>query len=396
MAVSAGETPHFCWLYPCCMSYASTRRTPRIQHDPPFVKIAFISSCLEPGKDGVGDYTTLLAGECERRGHATRLLALNDPHVDSAAAGAARLRLSSSLRWAERVRQAREFLPEFGPDFVSLQFVCYGFHPRGIDFALAGRLREIIGDCPVHIMFHELWIGVENGAPIKDRFFGSLQRACVLNIVSKLNVRSAHASNAAYVELLQERNIRASLLPLFGAIPFSGTGASLRQQGDTLVFGMFGSLHPVWPPEPLFSLLRKTGKKIVVAHIGRLGAGGALWEKMGRDYAGAIEFRRLGEQPAEKIAEFFRSETDFGIATTPWEIAGKSASVAAMLEHGLPVIVNRDDWHAGSGAMAHASPLLVKMDESLPEKIPTIQRAAPQSLLSPIAGQFLDSLGPTP
>ena len=42
------------------------------------MRIAFVATCLEPGRDGVGDYTTLLAAECARRGHAVMRIALND------------------------------------------------------------------------------------------------------------------------------------------------------------------------------------------------------------------------------------------------------------------------------------------------------------------------------
>ena len=357
------------------------------------MKIAFLASCLEPGHDGVGDYTTLLAGECERLGHATRRLALNDPHAVHTGVDAGPLRLSPSLPWQERVEKAGNFLSAFAPDFVSLQFVCYGFHPRGIDFGLASRLREIIGPSPVHIMFHELWIGAEKGAPLKDRFLGGLQRSCVLRVARALDVRAVHASNSAYIAMLHERKIEASLLPLFGAIPFPRSASPVRGQGDPLVFGLFGALHPVWPPEPLFALLLKTGKKIAVAHIGGMGGGAALWEKLEREYAGVIEFRKSGRQPAGRIAEFFRSEIDFGIAITPWELIGKSAGVAAMLEHGLPVIVNRDDWHAGDGAsVAPASPLLIKMDEELPGKLSTVKRTEPQSTLPGVVAQFLGDL----
>ena len=45
------------------------------------MRIAFVTSGLEPECDGVGDYTSLLAEECERRGHAVARLALNDPRT---------------------------------------------------------------------------------------------------------------------------------------------------------------------------------------------------------------------------------------------------------------------------------------------------------------------------
>ena len=201
-------------------------------------------------------------------------------------------------------------------------------------------------------------------------------------------------NTAAYAGLLRAHGIAASTLPLCGSSPLPPPEIPPRTRGATLVFGMFGALHPVWPAEPLFSTLRTLGKKIVIAHIGRLGASGEpLWQKLTTDYAGAFEFRRHGEQPAEKIAEFFRAEIDFGIATTPWELIGKSATVAAMLEHGLPVIVNRDDWHTvGAMDTAPASPLLIKMDGMLPEKITASVRGEPVSLLPAVAARFLRDL----
>lgn len=341
----------------------------------------------------MGDYTTLLAGECGRRGHETCLLALNDPHIESANAGAFCLRLSSSLAWPVRVEKAKEFLSAFEPDFVSLQFVCYGFEPRGIDFKLAGRLRGIIGARPVHIMFHELWIGGEKGAPAKQKIAGMLQRHCVLRVIKALDTRVVHTSNAPYAAMLRAKKVSATVLPLFGSIPVPDKPLFPPEPGGPLVFGIFGSIHPVWPPEPLFSLLRKTGRKIEIVHIGAPGGGAALWEKLKSDYASAIEFRSLGMQPPERIAEFFQTEIDFGIATTPWELIGKSATVAAMLEHGLPVIVNRDDWHSGKAAdAAPVSPLLVEMDETLPQKLSTLRRARPQARLPETATQFLNSL----
>lgn len=354
------------------------------------MKIAFITSCLEPGRDGVGDYTALLAAECERRGHDARLIALNDPHVEDAITSAGLLRLSSAMPWRERVEKAADLLSLFAPDFVSLQFVCYGFHPRGIDFKLPSGLRRIIGTSPVHIMFHELWIGAEDGAPLKDRLTGCLQRRLVLRTIRSLDVRSIHTSNIPYMDMLRARGIEVSLLPLFGTIPIN---LSPPVPGDdALVFGMFGALPPVWPPEPLFSLLLGLGRKIVVVHAGDIRGGGVLWERMENKYEAAIEFKRLGCLPPERIAQLLSSEINFGIATAPWELIGKSASVAAMLEQGVPVIVNRDDWHlhgrATSGEEAH-SPLLIKMDETLPQKIQAARRESPESRLSEVTGKFL-------
>ena len=361
---------------------------------PAEMKIAFLTSCLEPGRDGVGDYTTLLAAECARQGHSVCRVALNDPHV-LVQRGADCLRLGAMLPWAVRVEKARAFLARFAPDWVSVQFVCYGFHPRGTDARLAARLGKIIGPTPVQIMFHELWIGAEQGARLRERMVGALQRRVLMQLVRTLAPRVVHTSNAVYAGLLRDRGVAASRLPLFGNVPVLSRHKHTDASGDAWTFGLFGTLHPVWPPEPLFARLREMRKKIVIAHVGAMGSGVALWEKIARDYSGAFEFRRLGEQPPEKIAEFFAG-VEFGIATTPWELVDKSGSVAAMLEHGVPVIVNRDDVHFAGWSERGCSPLLIKMDESLSAKLAAARRRTPRSILPEVASQFLADIGHPP
>jgi len=63
-----------------------------------------------------------------------------------------------------------------------------------------------------------------------------------------------------------------------------------------------------------------------------------------------------------------------GLATTPLQIIQKSGSVAAMLEHGLTVLVNRDDWHlrGTNFQMTEFSPrLIVSKQLSLLETLPS-------------------------
>lgn len=45
------------------------------------MKLLFLCTSLEPGRDGVGDYVRLLAEACIEAGHECRLLALNDEHL---------------------------------------------------------------------------------------------------------------------------------------------------------------------------------------------------------------------------------------------------------------------------------------------------------------------------
>src|SRR5207244_3283464 len=92
------------------------------------------------------------------------------------------------------------------------------------------------------------------------------------------------------------------------------------QRDGLWLFGIFGALHSIWPPEPLLTYLNRAAsaakKKPVIVSIGRMGPGAKIWEQMARDYSGRFTFVRLGEQPMERVSEFL-SFIDYGIATSP-------------------------------------------------------------------------------
>jgi glycosyltransferase involved in cell wall biosynthesis len=380
------------------------------------MKVMFLCSSLELGKDGVGDYTRLLAEGCTALGLEYSIIALQDRHVTEPleALDAGRwpvLRLPAAMPWSQRVELAIAFRNKSQPDWISLQFVSYGFDTKGFVWNLGPYLRRIVGGVRVHVMFHELWIGSHDTASWKDRLMGYAQRVCILRMIRRIAPTFVTTSNGAYIATLTNDGIQAELLPLFGNIPLAeepkiewfhdqlrhaGLPVESGNRSDCRVFAFFGTLHPEWCAEPLFSYLsewaNRSRKKIVIASIGRLGSGEALWTRLSREYAEAFHFITLGEQPASKVSGFLQS-ADFGIAASPWELIGKSGSVAGMLEHGLPVIVSRDDVHfAGFKNEKSCHPGLTKMNAELPARLPLLRRQPPQSTLPEVAAQFIRSL----
>jgi hypothetical protein len=135
-------------------------------------------------------------------------------------------------------------------------------------------------------------------------------------------------------------------------------------------------------------------KNMAFISLGRLGSGEALWADLARRYGGDFVFLRLGEQPAERISECFNS-LDFGVATTPLAILGKSASATAMLEHGLPLIVNRDEIpRAGPVAPTERDQsLILGMNASFVSRLANGPlRQPPASRLPVVVAQFLRDL----
>jgi len=379
------------------------------------MRIAFVTTCLEPGKDGVGDYTRDLAAACKSQGCDSRLIALNDRYVGTpgeeiqAARGAAieALRLPAASPWHDRVLAARSFLQRRPEDWLSLQFVCYGFHPKGITVGLGQHLAPLIGDRRLHLMLHELWIGVRRGASLRERVLGALQRRAVCSLIGQLKPAAIHTSNAAYARLLGNVGIQARLLPLCGSIPVVADAKSgwleqqLRELGaarsadaprsEQWRFGFFGTLPGEWSPEPLFTYIAAAAERarrtVSVLSIGRIGPGEQLWREMLARYGQRFSFARLGERSPAEVSSFLQA-IDFGIATTPWQLIGKSASAAAMLDHGLPVIVPRDDVDIGADGLETPDPLLQRMTSVLPQWLPQARRGLPRDSLAALAARF--------
>ena len=382
------------------------------------MKVLFVASSLGPF-NGVGDYSRSLARECVRQGHACALLGLNDAEIDKteAAAGAegslATLRLPAGDPWSSRLPRARRFIEEFAPDWISLQFVCYGFDPRGLPFGLTGRLARLFEGFRLQVMLHELWIGAQGRDPLKERLVGALQRRLILSLLRGLAPARIHTSNPLYRARLGRRSVRCELLPLFGNIPIEDNDASewlypeLRRRGfpidvgaraQSLLFGLFGSVYPAWPLEPLMSDLLRAGRsqglKIAVISIGRQGPSG-VWNELERRYADRLAVLRLGEQPPSKVSQLLNS-LDFGLATTPYALIGKSSSAVAMFEHGLPVLINRDDVEWDAGSAPEAEPLAHLWDSELTVRLTSLAKAPARARLPGVATRFLDSLASAP
>jgi hypothetical protein len=382
------------------------------------MRIAFFCSSLEPGRDGVGDYTRRVAEECTRSGHHCFLIALNDEYstepveevISTETGSITTLRLPKTLRWSERSEAAISFRIRCRPDWISLQFVPYGYHPKGVVFGLDRHLKPVFGDHRIHIMFHELWLGGYTRASWKERVVGTLQRAAIVRLIRSIAPAFVTTSNAAYLGMLRNYVERPELLRIFGNIPViekpeftwiedevHRTSASLGEaaRNEYWLFAFFGTLHLGWPPEPFFSYVLEAAKscrkKVVVASIGRLGPGEALFDELGSRYAGLMHFMKLGEQRPERVSALLQF-ANFGVAASPWELVAKSSTAASMLEHGLPVIVNGDGAHFEKLEKETPPPGLTKMDSSLPAALHSLERRCPRPSIVPIVRGFLDRL----
>lgn len=315
-------------------------------------RVCFFCGCLEPGKDGVGDYTRRLAGELIRQGQDAFIVSLNDRQLDGMFWEGEQkdgdeaipvLRMSNELSWRRRLERSKLFLRDLRPTWLSLQFVPFSFHDRGLAVNLSSFIKALKKSTKLHLMFHELWVGMAQNASVKYRIWGFMQRKLIENLIDTLDPELITTQVELYKQYLQAIGSKADLLPLFGNIPVVNKRRLIRD-GQIVVFG---NIHPSTPiqsfAEKLNEIQRKRANSFKVIFVGRNGLQRDLWKSTFENFGIAVE--ALGEMSSESVSKCFL-ESMWGVSTTPRLLSEKSGAYAAMREHGLPVIHVAESWNA--------------------------------------------------
>jgi hypothetical protein len=323
--------------------------------------LVLIGGCLEPGADGVGDYSRRLAVACVRFGVPTCLLALNDQHIttpqraDQVCEGIAlpALRLPATLPWAQRSRLSLEQLKLWGCTAISLQFVPYAFAPRGLPIALIGVMRSIVQEYPdlrVHLMLHEIWIGIATASNLRSRAIGRLQRHLLLRLWRTMRPCQVHTTNTTYACCLSQVGISADRLPLFNNLAGDGSPAlptPAAEQSDVYSVCIFGRIPPLWNPDSaLAALLEESARhkrKTRLLFVGRHWVPDQWFTELQERWPQLVIDRHGTESSPQRLCELIAS-CQLGLATVPWGLIEKSGAVAAFLSLGVPVLANREDW----------------------------------------------------
>lgn len=323
------------------------------------MKILFICGSLEPGKCGVGDYTRRLACEIIRQGHISFIIALNDRHIsvveqieqESDGTRISVLRLPSTLSNKEKYSKAEKFIKDFNPEWLSLQYVGYSFNKYGMPFRLEKHLVKISKGRKWYIMFHELWVGMAEGSSFKFKAIGFIRRLMVKHLINTLMPKHIDTNITLYQKQLQKMNFSANVLPLFGNI--SVLDYKQQENKKEIIFILFGA---IWGgnrgggnygtdlenfTDWLLSIQKSENKLAKIWFVGKNGMEINSWIKVLQEKK--IYFEIYGVQDEATISKLML-QSDIGIATTPYCLVEKSGSVAAMLEHKLPVVCVARKW----------------------------------------------------
>lgn len=321
------------------------------------MKIIFLCSSLEPGRDGVGDYVRRLSVELINQGHSVGAVALFDRHLDavseevqvSGAIGCKVLRFPAILASSQMLDLAHGYIERFNPDWISLQYVPYGFNDKGLPFLLARQLKGIVNQRKLHIMFHETWVEKQTTDQLKLKLASVLQKMIIKRMVKILKPRLIHTHLPVNHQRLQYLGFEIRHLPLFSNIPpINGKSHEGSRRGKILRVGFFSQMQISPKLTDFLESLNEQGEvEGIELEILLIGGEGDNIEKLSASLRSIGDFeskvKSTGFLPAEALSHTLQT-CDLGISTVPRHALGKSGSVAAFIAHGIPVaapIVNQ-------------------------------------------------------
>lgn len=336
------------------------------------MKICFVCPGLEPGKDAVGDYTLQIARRLLAQGWSVTIIALADRYVDASTGGerdgCRTLRFPKASSWTTRWAQLEEAVGECQPDWISLQWVAFGYQDKGLPLSFGARLRQIAGAIPLHVMCHEIWVCADGAGSLKSRLYSCLQREVHRRCFKALAPACLHTHALPYAQALKRIGQPAKILPLgsnvhaqSGDVVYGASSELGSASNGDLIFIVFGNTPPEWNATFAVQMLgqecQRLGRQGILYFAGKGGPeGSALAELVAHGEQTGIRVENLGFLERERILAYMDS-AHAGLATVPFALWQKSSAVAAMRTSGLPVLFNRFDgawpkdwlptWEAG-------------------------------------------------
>jgi glycosyltransferase involved in cell wall biosynthesis len=372
------------------------------------IDIVFICGSLETTRNGVADFILLLARKLSSNGISCACLAIHDPYIKPPKSSLIHrsrhqdidiIRIPAVHPWMLKAKLIKEQLVSLRPVNISLHYVPYAYNAKGLPVGLLTSLLPLRIGYRWDITAHELW--VDPSSNFCNRLLSKLQRMILLRLCRRLEPVSVHVTNHQYQRQLAKCNIKSSILPLFSSIPLCPLLVPPYRTESQWTFVLFGSINRDWRPEQLLEQINlarrvhgiQSCRFISVGNIGDYGA--KLWKSLQNLPYPDFEFLSLGMLSAADVSEQLQL-ADFGICVSPSLLIGKSSSVAAMLAHGLPIIISRlsagcEPWHED----LKRSGKYILLDSLFVESLGAVRKYQPEDQLANTSKRFVSALSLT-
>jgi len=372
------------------------------------LQILFLTGTLQPASSGVADFILALARKLSSDGISCACLAIHDPYIQPSQSSLIHLsrhedidivRIPVVHPWKLKAKLIKEQLDALRPVNISLHYVPYAYNAKGLPVGLITSLLPLRIGYRWDITAHELW--VDPSSNFRNRFLSRLQRMILLRLCRRLKPVTVHVTNYQYQSQLAKYNIKSSILPLFSSIPFFPLLVPNYQAESQWTFVLFGSINRDWHPEQLLEQIELARKVLGIQScrfisVGNIGDYGAkLWKSLQNLPYPDFEFLSLGLLSAADVSEQLQL-ADFGICVSPSLLIGKSSSVAAMLAHGLPIIISRlsagcEPWHEDLKRTGK----YILLDSLFVESLGAARKYQPEDQLANTSKRFVSALSLT-
>ena len=319
------------------------------------MRCAFICSSLEQGRDGVGDHTLNQACEFQSLGHQVVCIAAHDKHlnqpgytsstVDISDQSIKIYRFSSQQSWHRKASLIRSTLQMFGPDWISFQYVGYGYHTYGLPMGLLWLL-PLSGLAKWHIMIHETWLLLT--PRWRDKVLSHLQKAFLHCFLIAFRPILLTTSNQHYQKMIAVLGFDSTILNIPSSIALCSECMPNDIPADEWRFLFFGALPSSWDLKTFFGKIEDLRLRLGIRVCRFIIAGRTLvgpdqlLQALKADAYPSFIFDYIGELEANDLSCLMQS-VDYGISKTPRSMIEKSAAVAAMRYHNLPVFIAVDE-----------------------------------------------------
>jgi hypothetical protein len=298
------------------------------------------------------------------------------------------LRLGANESDTDRFFYAKKWIDKLNPEWLSLQYVPYSFHKKGFPWRLGKQLARLGTGKKWHIMFHELWVGMDTKASYKHRIYEILQKHIIKKTIDVLGPKMIHTQACLYREQLNKLGYKAELLPLFGNIPIFDQQEELNE--GLINIAVFGEIHSGAELKKMVKELPKN-KEYKFYFIGSNGSEQVNWIDILKE--NSIDFTKYGWLENKEVSRAL-SKCQWGISTTPYYLTEKSGSAAAMLEHNLIVFCIARKWEPRNiKSKFFFNESVVKWESNLDiEKIMKNRRHTEEYNIETISKKFIEGL----
>lgn len=318
------------------------------------MKICFLCGSLEPGRNGVGDYSRRLAGELIRNGHEAYLVGINentltkpnDESQDDEGTPIRAYRWPDNQSWKQRFASLEELLGQTSPTHLSVQFVLYAFDRHGLPYRYTQHFKKLQTSAKLHYMVHELWQR-SAGMGVKQQIISFLQSRIAQKFLSGPTPVTIHTSLPRMQKTLAQMQQPSRLLPIFSNInPLdlaTHHEADVGKEDTTLHAAFFSqfTIHPAVVKfiEAFHHDCCARGKALSLTFIGGNAekAQGSI-QTLRMSLGDTVPMAHTGKLSPQDLSRKLH-QVDFGISPVPRHVIGKSGTAAAFIAHGKAVAI---------------------------------------------------------